>query len=138
MRCALLRPMFSWRGAFVSRSVCLSVNAPTFCKSRCADRGPVSGGDSWSLRNIVLDGDTDFRHGLDAAFAKLLWQLVIITSCPTCALYLMLVLARLCCSCANFFDFVVSTQFVVCDSTLCNAIRHYVLLHWNRVNFATG
>jgi len=67
-----MRLILTWSGL----SVCLSVDTPAPCKSRCTDRDSVWGGNScWPKDHYVRRG-SDFRHRFDAAFAKLLWPFV--------------------------------------------------------------
>jgi len=55
-------------------SVC---HATSLCKNGWNDRGPVRVEIIGGARNITLHRRPDFTHGFDAAFAKLLWLLVI-------------------------------------------------------------
>jgi len=67
--------------------ICLSVthsvgHADGLCKNGRTDQAPVWGGDACDPRNIVLDGGPcpSAARGsvFDAAFAKLLWPLVVL------------------------------------------------------------
>jgi len=76
MKRGLLRAIFSV-------SVSLSHGFMRVCYANIAERIEVLLGVETlqDLRNIVLDEDPNFTHGFDAAFAKLLWPLVILSLC---------------------------------------------------------
>jgi len=68
-------------GASISLSV-TRLHTSSICKHGWTDRGPAWVGDSWNLKNIVLNERFDCLHWFDTAFAKLHWSLIHLRRTP--------------------------------------------------------